>query len=182
MDVRIHAIYQVSYLNILSEIMKQLGLPQLLDRLVPVDPQCQTRSSDIVQLILLDILSGRQALVHLEEWAGQIDLEKLIREGLLPSQFNDDTIARHFLLALVVYRVFQRRVRQVITNERPLKGAGKRKLTKPTGQAIFQLFAYVQVVVLEWPNGQRQRKLGRPLTYEQQRVLRELGFGEEIYL
>lgn len=67
-------------------------------------------------------------------------------------------------------------MRQVITNECPLKGARKRKLTKPTGQAIFQLFAYVQVVVLECPNGQRQRKLGRSLTYEQQRVLRELGF------
>lgn len=46
-----------------------------------------------------------------------------------------------FLLALVVYRVFQRRMRQVITNERPLNGAGKRKLTKQTDQAILQLFA-----------------------------------------
>jgi transposase len=42
-----------------------------------------------------------------------------------------------FLLELVVYRIFQRRVRQVITNERPLKGTRNRKLTKLTGQAIF---------------------------------------------
>lgn len=35
-----------------------------------------------------------------------------------------------------------------------IEGHGKVQiLMKPTGQAIFQLFAYVQVVVLEWSNG-----------------------------
>nr|WP_269320055.1 hypothetical protein [Geobacillus subterraneus] len=29
-----------------------------MDHLVPVDPQCQTQASDIVKLIILDILSG----------------------------------------------------------------------------------------------------------------------------
>lgn len=32
-----------------------------------------------------------------------------------------------FLLALVIYRVFQRRIRQFITEEKPMKGAGGRK-------------------------------------------------------
>ena len=95
MDVRIHAIYESSYLNIISAIFKDLGLPQLIDRLVPVDPQCQTRASDVVWLLILDILSGRQALVHLERWAHDIDLPKLIRPRLDPSWFNDDAIARH---------------------------------------------------------------------------------------
>ncbi|WP_297992168.1 DUF4277 domain-containing protein, partial [uncultured Anoxybacillus sp.] len=94
MSVQIRAIYESSYLNIISTIFKDLGLPRLIDRLVPVDPQCQTRASDIVKLIVLDILSGRQALVHLEQWAHDIDLPKLIRPGLEPSWFNDDAIAR----------------------------------------------------------------------------------------
>ncbi|WP_025039347.1 IS1634 family transposase, partial [Geobacillus sp. FW23] len=95
MDVQICEIYDSSYLNIISALFQDLDLPQLIDRLVPVDPQCQTRTSDAVKLILLDILSGRQALVHLERWAHEIDLSKLIRPGLKPSWFNDDALARH---------------------------------------------------------------------------------------
>lgn len=44
---------------------------------------------------MLDILSGRQALVHLESWAAQMDIEKLIREGFTANQLNDDAIGRH---------------------------------------------------------------------------------------
>ena len=202
MDVQVEAVYRNSYLNIISALFKKLGLPQLIDHLVPVDPQCQTRASDIVKLIVLDILSGRQALVHLEQWAHDIDLPKLIRPGLEPSWFNDDAIARHLdrlyeanihqvLSSCLVQiykkeglslRVFQRRVRQFITPEHPLKGAGGRKLTRPTGQAIFQLFWYVRVVLLELPDGCIQRSLDRSLTPDQRRILQGLGMDENIYV
>ena len=95
MQINIQAIYPATYFNMLSQIMKEVNLHGLIDQLVPTDAQCQTRPSDVVQLIVLDILSGRQALVHLESWAAQIDLEKLVREGLSPNQLNDDTIGRH---------------------------------------------------------------------------------------
>lgn len=110
MDVRIRAIDERSYLNIISAIFKDLGLPQLIDRLVPVDPQCQTRTSDIVSLILLDILSGRQALVHLERWAHDIDWPKRIRPGLNPSWFNDDAIARY------LDRLYEANLHQVLSS------------------------------------------------------------------
>ncbi|MEG0260931.1 MAG: IS1634 family transposase [Lysinibacillus sp.] len=96
MTIQIKAIYNAMYLNIMSEIMKELKLPQLIDKSVPVAEQCKTQPSDVVQLIVLDILSGRQAIVNLEKWATRIDLEKLIRPGLEPSELNDDTIGRHF--------------------------------------------------------------------------------------
>lgn len=84
------------YLNIMSEIMRELKLPQLIDKSVPVAEQCKTRPSDIVSLVILDILSGRQAIVNLEKWATSIDLEKNIRPGIKPSELNDDAIGRHF--------------------------------------------------------------------------------------
>lgn len=87
-----------------------------------------------------------------------------------------------FLLVFVIYRIFQRRIRQFITEEHPMKGAGGRKLTKPTSQVIFQLFQYVQVVVFELPDGTKHRQFGKPLTYDQQRVLKGLGREESIYL
>ncbi|WP_233130461.1 IS1634 family transposase, partial [Geobacillus sp. FJAT-46040] len=87
-----------------------------------------------------------------------------------------------FLLALAIYRVFQRRVRQFITPEHPLKGPGGRKLTRPTGQAIFQLFQYVNVVLFKLPDGRIQRSLDRSLTPEQRRILQGLGLDESIYV
>ncbi|MEB3751847.1 DUF4277 domain-containing protein [Geobacillus icigianus] len=51
MDVRIQTIYESSYLNRISTLFKDLDLPQLMDHLVPVDPQCPTRASDVVGLI-----------------------------------------------------------------------------------------------------------------------------------
>ncbi|WP_412758620.1 DUF4277 domain-containing protein [Lysinibacillus xylanilyticus] len=79
----------------MSEIMKELKLPQLNYKLVPVAEQCKTQPSDMVQLIVLGILSGRQAIVNLDKWVSRIDLEKLIRPELEPSSLNDDAIGRH---------------------------------------------------------------------------------------
>ena len=95
MNVKVKGVYRNSYLNIISVLVKKLDLPHLIDHLVPVDPQCQTRVSDAVQAILYNLFDGRQALVHLERWAQEIDLEKLIRPGLHPSWLNDDALARH---------------------------------------------------------------------------------------
>ncbi|TCJ83323.1 UNVERIFIED_ORG: transposase [Anoxybacillus amylolyticus] len=95
MNVQVKAVYHTSYLNIISALFKKLGLPQLIDHLVPVDPQCQTRVSDAVQAIIYNLFDGRQDLVHLKRWAQEIDLAKLIRPGLNPSWLNDDALARH---------------------------------------------------------------------------------------
>ncbi|WP_216634414.1 DUF4277 domain-containing protein, partial [Geobacillus subterraneus] len=43
MNVQVKKVYRNYYLNIISALFKKLGLPQLIDHLVPVDPQCQTR-------------------------------------------------------------------------------------------------------------------------------------------
>lgn len=91
-------------------------------------------------------------------------------------------VAYLFLLALLVYKVFQRRIRKHVTEKQPLQGAEKRKLVSPTGQAIFQLFQYVQVVVFTLPNGEKKRQFGYPLIYEQRKVLSYLEIDETVYL
>ncbi|AUI36704.1 transposase [[Bacillus] caldolyticus] len=95
MNVQVKKVYRNDYLNIISALFKKLGLPQLIDHLVPVDPQCQTRVSDAVQAIIYNLFDGRQALVHLEHWAQEVDCEKLIRPDLHPSWLNDDALTRH---------------------------------------------------------------------------------------
>ncbi len=44
------------------------------------------------------------------------------------------------------------------------------------------MFKCIQVIVLKLPNGEQQRQFGRPLTTEQQKVLKYLGLDESIYL
>jgi transposase len=87
-----------------------------------------------------------------------------------------------FLLALTVYRVFQRRIRQHITEQSPMHGSGGRILRKPTAAAIFQIFKYRKVVVFRLPDGTRTRQFIRPLTKEEKRVLSSLGLDESVYL
>ena len=95
MTFQIEGIYPQSYLNLLSSVMDQLKISQTVDRLVPYDSQCFTTPGQMVKLLVLDILSGRQALVHLESWAKEIDLEKLISPDVQARYFNDDAISRH---------------------------------------------------------------------------------------
>ncbi|PTL38123.1 IS1634 family transposase [Alkalicoccus saliphilus] len=95
MTFAIQGVHTAAHLNLISRLLKELDLPEHVDQRVPVDPRCQTKPSDIVQVLVLDILSGRQALVHLASWAEGLDLDVLIREGLRAKQLHDDTLARH---------------------------------------------------------------------------------------
>ncbi|KYD25165.1 hypothetical protein B4113_2016 [Geobacillus sp. B4113_201601] len=44
------------------------------------------------------------------------------------------------------------------------------------------MFRYVNVVLLELPDGHIQRALGKPLTLDQRRILQGLGMDENIYV
>ncbi|MBD2848683.1 IS1634 family transposase [Paenibacillus sp. IB182496] len=93
--MEIERVYEMGYLPLVCGIMKQLGLRKKIDQLVPVDPQCRTSAGEAVQLLVLDILSGRNALVHVDKWAAQLDLDALVRPGLQAAWFNDDALGRH---------------------------------------------------------------------------------------
>jgi transposase len=93
--MQIENFYEVGYLPLLSGIMNDLGLRKKINQLVPVDPQCRTTVGEAVQLLLLDMLSGRHALVNVDKWAAEQDLDQLLRPGLQASWFNDDALGRH---------------------------------------------------------------------------------------
>jgi transposase len=94
-NITIEAIYMAGYLNLISQTMRDMKIPQTINEFVPFDEQCLVSPGEVVQMIVLDILTGRQALTHLEEWAIRLDLEKLLGAGRKASYFNDDAIARH---------------------------------------------------------------------------------------
>lgn len=95
-NVSIEAIYPASYLNLISETMKRMEIPQTVNQFVPFDDQCRVSPGDVVQMIVMDMLTGRQAMMHLSKWAARLDLDKLLlTPGVPASAFNDDAIARH---------------------------------------------------------------------------------------
>ncbi|WP_449583426.1 DUF4277 domain-containing protein, partial [Paenibacillus oceani] len=87
--------YEVGYLPLLSGILNDLGLRRKIDEHVPVDRQCRTTAGEAVQLLVLDMLSGRNALMNVDKWAAEQDLDQLLRPGLQASWFNDDALGRH---------------------------------------------------------------------------------------
>lgn len=93
--IQIEAIHPQGYLNLISQIMKDMRIPQTIDAKVPYDAQCNVSPGEVVQMIVMDMLTGRQALVHMADWAKRLDLEKLLRPGVQASFFNDDALARH---------------------------------------------------------------------------------------
>jgi transposase len=94
-NIQIESIYAAGYLNLISQTMKEMQIPQTINQFVPCDSQCLVTPGDVVQLIVMDMLTGRQALVHLQKWAAGLDLDKLLAPGMQASFFNDDAIARH---------------------------------------------------------------------------------------
>jgi transposase len=93
-QMEIEAVYTADYLHLVNHVMIKLNIAQLIDEHIPHDAQCKVSPGQMVQAIVLDILTGRRALVHLEEWAGRVDIKKLISPDVEASHFNDDAIGR----------------------------------------------------------------------------------------
>lgn len=82
----------VSFLPILAEYVKKLGIVHQVDRLCPT--MSDVSAGQVVMALILDTLSGRSPLYKLElSFVGQ-DTELLFGEEILPSKFNDDAVGR----------------------------------------------------------------------------------------
>jgi transposase len=93
-QIEIEAVYAADYLHLVNHVMLDLKIPQQINEQVPCDMPCKVMPGEMVQAIVLDILTGRRALVHLEEWASRVDIQKLISPDVEASYFNDDAIGR----------------------------------------------------------------------------------------
>ena len=71
---------------------RQLHLMETVDRLVP--SEMTLRPGLLVQLMVLDTLSGRSPLYHLKDFASVIDRELLLSEEVDPCLFNDTNVGR----------------------------------------------------------------------------------------
>ncbi len=83
---------EVNHLPIIASYARRLGLVEIVNGLVPVEMDVEP--GVIVLGMVLDTLSGRSPLYHLEKSFEPCDRELLFGEALSPGYFNDDNVGR----------------------------------------------------------------------------------------
>ncbi len=84
--------YQVDHLPIISHYAERMGFEKIINELIPT--KMEVDPGKIVLGMVIDILSGRNALYHLEQVFNQLDCELLLGETLPDGYFNDDNVGR----------------------------------------------------------------------------------------
>lgn len=94
-----------------------------------------------------------------------------------------EALAYVFLMALLIYSLLERRVRQNLETkeEAPLVLPGGRKSKMPTGQMLLVLLSRIQVMIYEEEGRRVHRALSR-LSADAERIIRLAGFDLEIYV
>ena len=90
-DLQISAA-RVNHLPIIGSYARRLKLVEIVNQLVPT--QMQVEPGVIVLGMVLDTLSGRSPLYHLEESFEDCDRRVLFGEELPPGYFCDDNLGR----------------------------------------------------------------------------------------
>ena len=88
-----------------------------------------------------------------------------------------EALAYVFLIALLVYSVLQRRVRQAMQSEtEPLILVGKVKSDRPTGERVLELLNHM--LVIKMPDGTRMLPDNMPVP---ERLLRLIGVPQDVF-
>lgn len=84
--------HQAGHLPAVAAFLKRIGLADVVNRAVP--SQMAVDIGTYVSLMVLDTLSGRSPLYHLEKFATSVDTGLLLGGDVPPSAFNDTTVGR----------------------------------------------------------------------------------------
>ncbi len=97
---------QVDHLPIVASYARRLGLVEIVNRLVPVEMEVEP--GQIVLGLVLDTLSGRSPLYHLEATFEAYDQGVLFGQEMPAGYFNDDNVGRilDHLFAVGTQKIF----------------------------------------------------------------------------
>ena len=84
------AVAQVNHLPIVADFARRLGLVEIVNRLVPVEMAVEP--GVIVLGMVLDTLSGRSPLYHLESAFSDCDRAVLFGQEIPANRFSDDNV------------------------------------------------------------------------------------------
>jgi len=73
-------------------VVRKMGFAEMIDRLVPCDPQQKVSHGRVVEIMVANRLTSPTPLYEVEQWAEDIDSKKLY--GIAPEELNDDRLGR----------------------------------------------------------------------------------------
>jgi len=85
-------IHTHGFLPIAAAYCRRLGLVELVNSLIPT--QMELKPGLVVQAMVLDVLSGRNPLYHVENFLARQDIPLLLGEEVNAHAFNDTNLAR----------------------------------------------------------------------------------------
>jgi len=86
-------VYDVRYLPIVKAYADKIGLVEVVNRFVP--SEMDVKPGHMMLAMVLDTLTGRSPLYHLETFYKSEDIELLVGKGYSAKSFNDDSVGRH---------------------------------------------------------------------------------------
>ena len=100
---------RVDHLPIIAQYLRQLHLVEIVNELVPL--KMAVEPGIIVLGVVLDTLSGRSPLYHLEKAFEDCDQELLFGRDLPPGYFNIEVLGLMLLISLLVWRLIEHTMR-----------------------------------------------------------------------
>jgi len=128
----------------------------------------------------------------LERYKGQGTIERIFKFIKNPSWIGSFCLKKPerltalgyvLLIAAMIYTLWERRVRNKLTNKdtKPIEGLNKKKTTKPTTFALQTILTSI-MVLSQIQGGEWRIWLPKPLTTNQKHILELSGFNEDIYI
>lgn len=87
-------VLDVRHLPLIREALSELGILSVLARRCPQHVLSPVSDAECAAVLILNILSGKQALYQIEDWVGSLDVPLLLGRSLPPSAFNDTRLAQ----------------------------------------------------------------------------------------
>lgn len=84
--------HHAGHLPVVAAFLRRIGLAGAVNAAVP--SEMDTDIGTFVSLMVIDTLSGRSPLYHLEKFASSVDTGLLLGTDVPPSAFNDTTVGR----------------------------------------------------------------------------------------
>ena len=87
-----YVVKTVGALPLLRGLLKRVGLAEVLDRVLPKDPQAYLSVGEVAEMLVANRLSSPRPLYRVEEWAERAGVAQVF--GFRPDWLNDDRLGR----------------------------------------------------------------------------------------
>ncbi len=81
------------HLPLIREAIRELGIDDVIDELLPADPRMKASDADCVRLMILNVLHGRVALYRMADWLQSTDPEVVLGTSCGARSFSDTRLA-----------------------------------------------------------------------------------------